>query len=228
MRNCFALAGVAILAASLGPAICAQAEEKISYIDLEPLANRKLAGNLGSGARNNSLSELPMGEQILGGVKFKVGPGLIQLGSKLLDSFPEKVEGIAVDRKFTKLHILHATSYGGGPNEEGGEGYVKDGTLIGQYLAHYEDGSSEGIPIVYGEDVRDWWYVDGEAEPSRGKVVWKGDNGFATEIGAHLRLYTSTWTNPKPEKKVVKIDYVSRKGETPAAPFCISMSVEEK
>jgi hypothetical protein len=41
-------------------------------------------------------------------------------------------------------------------------------------------------------------------------------------------LYASTWTNPKPEKKVVRIDYVSRKGETPTAPFCISMSVEEK
>ena len=63
MRNYLALAGVAILAGSLGPAIRAHAEEQISYIDLEPLANRKLAGNLGSGADNNSLSELPLGEQ---------------------------------------------------------------------------------------------------------------------------------------------------------------------
>ena len=228
MRNFLAMAGLAILAGSLGPAIRAQAEDKISYIDLEPLANRKLAGNLGSGADNNSLSELPTGEQILGGVQFKVGPGLIQLGSKLMDSYPEKVEGIAVNRKFSKLHLLHATSYGGGPNKEGDEGYVKDGTLIGQYMVHFEDGSEEGIPIVYGEDVRDWWYDDGEAEPSRGMVVWKGDNAYATEIGAHLRLYTSTWTNPNPDKKVVRIDYISRKNETPAAPFCISMSVEEK
>jgi hypothetical protein len=172
MKNYMMLAGMAIVTVSLISTARLQAEEKISTIDLEPLANRKLLDNLGSGAENNSLSDLPMGEQILGGIKFKVGPGLIQLGSKLFDSYPEKVEGIAVNRKFAKLHVLHATCNGGGVNEEGDERYVKDGTLIGQYMVHYDDGSTEGIPIVYGEDVRDWWYVDGEAEPSRGKVVW--------------------------------------------------------
>ena len=228
MRNYSKPAVVAILAGNFCWAVLAQAEEKFTYIDIEPLASRKLLDNLCSGTDGNSLSALPAGEQILGGVKFKVGPGLIQLGSKLFETFPEKVEGIAVNRKFTKLHVLHATCNGGGPNEEGGEGYVKDGTLIGQYILRYEDGSEEGIPIVYGEDVRDWWYVDGEAEPSRGKVVWTGDNQFAAEVGAHLRLYMSTSSNPKPEKKVVRIDYVSRKTETPAAPFCISMSIEGK
>jgi hypothetical protein len=228
MRNYFTLIGVAILACGLGPLLCAQADETISTIDFDSLANRKLTDNLGSGADDNSLSEMPMGEQVLEGVKFKIGPGLIQLGSKLMDSFPEKVEGIKINHKFSKLHLLHATCFGGGPNQEGDPGHVKDGTLIGQYLVHFEDGSSEGIPIIYGEDVRDWWFVGGEPGPSRGKVVWTGDNGYATEIGAHLRLYASSWTNPKPDKKVVRIDYVSRKSETPAAPFCISMSVEGK
>jgi hypothetical protein len=93
-------------------------------------------------------------------------------------------------------------------------------------MVQYDDGSQEGVPIVYGEDVRDWWFVEGEPEPSRGKVVWTGDNALATQIGARLRLYVSSWTNPKPDHTVTRIDYVARKTETVAAPFCISMSVE--
>jgi hypothetical protein len=223
MNRLSMLASVAISAGSLCVALPATGQE-FRYLDLGSVANRKLLDNLGSGAENNSLSQLPAGEQTLGGVRFKVGPGLIQLGSQLMDSFPVRVEGIAVNRKLAKLHILHATCFGGGPNEEGGQGFVKDGTLIGQYIIHYADASPEGIPIIYGEDVRDWWYLDGEREPSRGKVVWKGDNEYAT----HLRLYVTTWENPKPDKTVTKIDYTSRKSETPAAPFCVSISTQEK
>jgi hypothetical protein len=204
----------------------ASAQNKIHFVDLNPYANRKLSGNLGSGAPDNSLSELPTGEQTLAGVKFKVGPGLIQLGSTLMESWPEKVEDIVIDRKVARLHFLHATSYGGGPNQPGGQGFVADGIEIGKYKVHYDDDSQAEIPITYGEDVRDWWYLDGEAEPSKGKVAWKGDNEYATRIGAHLRLYVSTWTNPKPDKKVLMIDYTSMKDVTPAAPFCISLSVE--
>ncbi len=36
----------------------------------------------------------------------------------------------------------------------------------------------------------------------------------------------TTWKNPKPEKKVVSIDYIGRKSETPAVPFCGAMTVE--
>lgn len=211
-------------------AAVARADEKAATfhaINLATYTNRKLTDNLGSGGANNSLKTLPQGEQVLGDVKFKVGPGLIQLGSKEFPDSPERVGEIAVDRKFAKLHFLHATCFGGGPNEEGGEGWVKDGTPIGQYVVRYDDGSEEVIPINYGEEVRDWWYLDGEAEPSRGKVVWTGDNAYATEIGAHLRLYTSSWTNPKPNKTVKQIDYLSRKADTPCAPFCISMSIED-
>src|ERR1700676_5002824 len=117
------LANVAVLAGSLCVAATAGAEEKIRYLDLGSVANRKLLDNLGSGAEGNSLSQLPMGEQTLGGVPFQVGPGLIQLGSQFFDSFPEKVEGIAVHQKLARLHFLHATCFGRGPNEEGSEGF---------------------------------------------------------------------------------------------------------
>ena len=194
------LVGCAVLVASCFAAQRALAQKSIHYIDLNPYANRKLTGNLGSGGQDNSLGELPSGEQTLGGIKFQVGPGLIQLGSTMLDSLPEKVEDIVLDRKVAKLHFLHATCFGGGPNQQGSEGWVADGTLIGKYLVHYDDDTQAEIPIVFGEDVRDWWYVDGEAEPSRGKVVWKGDNEYAKRIGAICGCTSPTGPIPSPTR----------------------------
>jgi hypothetical protein len=170
----------------------AGADEKTIFIDLEPYENRKLDDNQGRGFDGNGLGGLPRGEQTLGGFKFKIGPGLIQLGSKTLTTLPANMDGIKVKKRFSKLNILHATCFGGGPNEEGSEWHFDDGTVLGHYLVHYEDQTTERIPIVYGEDVCDWFYVDGEKEPSKAKVVWKGDNDFATSVGSHLRIYATT------------------------------------
>jgi hypothetical protein len=126
------------------------------------------------------------------------------------------------------LHMLHATQFGGGPNKPGNPWFVADGTLIGEYRVNFADGSAIIIPIVYGQDVRDWFYVDGEKEPSRSKVVWKGDNQWATRVGARIRLYATTWENPWPDKSVTTIDYSSKKDETAAAPFCVAITAEEK
>ena len=218
----------AAIVATVGTFSCAShvVAEEPGYIDLASKMNCKLTDDLGSGRPGNSLSALPTGEQSLSGIKFKIGPGAILLGSTELQSLPKKVEGINVDRKFATLHMLHATNFGGGLNKPGDDWYVKDGTLIGQYVVHYEDGSSEGVPVIYGEDVRDWWCVDGEAETSRAKVAWRGENNAASQFGAHIRLYASTWTNPRPDKRVLRIDYVSRKDETPAAPFCLALTVQ--
>ena len=220
----------AAIAVTLIPVLCASSsgEEKTSYVDLEAKMNRKLVDNLGGGAAGNSLATLPTGEQTLSGIKFKIGPGIVQLGSTVFATWPEKVEGIAVDRQVSKLHFLHATCNGGGPSQEGDERYVHDGTLIGQYVVYYEDGGTAEIPIVYGQDVRDWWYLEGEAAPSRARVTWTGDNDLARRFDAHLRLYSSSWTNPKPDKRVSRIDYSARKTETAAAPFCLAISVEQE
>lgn len=204
----------------------ANAEGQFSFVDLQAYANIKLVDNQGRGIEGNTLDSLPRGEQVLGDTTFKVGDGLIQLGSKLLDRFPDKVEGIKVGMTIGKLHFLHASAFGGGPNAEGTFGFVNDGTRIGEYRVNFEDGSSETIPIVYGVDVRDWFYRDDEKEPSAGKVVWKGENARATAVGVKIRLYASEWKNPKPAVKVVSVDFLGKKEGAPASPFCIAMTVE--
>jgi hypothetical protein len=211
---------VALVAAPVPP-------EKITYIDLQPKTNHKLKDNFHSGRDGNNLSAVPQGEQKFEGVPFKVGEGLIQLGGKTLPDLPEKVEGIPVGQVFAKLHILHATGYGGGPNQEGSDWFVPDDTLIGKYVVRYEDKTTEEIEVVYGKDVRDWWFLPSEKDVSRGKVAWKGENELSKQSGAGIRLYLTTWKNPKPTKKVVGIDYVSTK-TTAAAPFCVAISAEKE
>jgi len=219
---------IAVIGCVAGAVPRVSTEQKFSFVDLQPYANQKRADNLGTGAQGNNLAELPAGEQVFGAAKFKVGEGLLQLGSKVLEKMPEKVEAINVDRKLAKLHLLHATCFGGGPNKPGDAWFVVDGTLIGEYRVNFEDRSAIIIPIVYGQDVRDWFYVEGEKEPSRGKVVWKGENERAKEVHARIRLYVTTWENPWPNKTVTTIDYWSKKDQTVAAPFCVAITAEEK
>lgn len=206
-----------------------RAEEKTAYVNLQPKANQKLTDNLGSGREGNNLPLLK-GEQTLGEVKFKIEEGFLQLGSKLQAApKPAKVEGIEVNAKFSKLHILHATGYGNGSkiHEEGMLGdplFVPDMTTIAQYKVNYEDGSSEDIAVVYGEDVRDWFYTEKSKDVTRGKIAWRGGNGLTEQLGCKVRLYASTWENPHPTKQVASIDFL-KTGDTPAAPFCVAMTM---
>src|SRR5438045_3300896 len=172
---------------------------KFLPLNLRPQANVKLTDNQGSGIDGNDLAALPPGEREFGGVTFRVGERLIQLGSQRLAFMPQRAEGIAVGRPFAVLHLLHATVFGGGPNKAGSDLFVADGTRIGEYRVNYEDGTAAVFPVVYGQDVRDWFYVEGEAEPERGKVAWSGVNVRSKQVGAAgIRVYRSRWVNAWP------------------------------
>jgi hypothetical protein len=224
MKQCVAALAVCCLLHSV---FAQETERKFVFVDLQPKANQKLADSFG-GDKANLLTKLPAGEHTLVGVRYKFGEGVIRLGSKLVDDMPDKVEGIKVGKAFAKLHILHATCFGGGPNQAGTPGYVEDGTTVGEYKVRYEDDRVETIPIVYGQDVRDWWYIKGDKTTNRAKIVWKGENEYATQLQSKLRLYETVWMNPRPDQAVRSIDFVSRKTETAAAPFVVAMSLEEK
>jgi hypothetical protein len=214
MKQSFTV-GAVMLASLAWAAPAPEATE--TFLDLQPKGNHKLKDSFhGAAFPDNNLAELPQGKQTLDGVKFNIGAMLIQLaGEGLQDKFPENVEGIKVGAKFAKLHILHATGY-----------VVPDDTIIGKYVIHFDDKSEAEIEIVYGKDVRDWWRLEGHEEPSRGKVAWKGSNPDAKERSASLWLFHMTWENPKPDKKVASIDYVSTL--TRAAPYVIAMTIEDK
>jgi hypothetical protein len=204
-------------------------QKPLTTVDLRSKANQKLSDSL-HGFAGNDLAELPKGEQTFGGVKFKIEDGYLRLSGTVETSDqpkkPGKVEGIAIEKAFARLHVLHGTGYGA-YGEEGGPLFVKDGTLIGEYRLRYEDGSTEAIPIVYGEDVRDWWPWEKSAEVTRGKIAWTGRNAFSRRQNQIIHLYLTSWNNPHPEKKVSTLDYVCT-GTSAASPICIAISLEDK
>jgi hypothetical protein len=103
---------------------------------------------------------------------------------------------------------------------------VDDGTVIAKYVVHYADQSEQTIEVVFGRDVRDWWYHYGDKEPTHSNVAWKGSNRAALVRKCSLWLFSQTWTNPHPDKTVVSIDYVSTL--TRAAPFVVAMTLTDE
>ncbi len=190
---------------------------RLVYLDLVPYTNEALSEPKGTVA-GNDLLELGAGEQNLAGVGFRIGDSTIQLGSQRLPEKPSRVEDIPVARRVATLYFLHATQWGAVRFG------IADGTDIGHYQVHYVDGSRETIPIICGEDVRDWWSHDHKTPATRGQVVWVGRNAATKQATIYLRMYLSVWENPHPEKTIASLDYVS--AMTVAAPFCAAITAE--
>jgi hypothetical protein len=62
------------------------------------------------------------------------------------------------------------------------------------------------------------------ADLERGRIAWIGDTPRAAESGARVRLYLTTYTNPRPKLEVSHLDFVSKVVQ--AAPFLVAMTVE--
>jgi hypothetical protein len=167
----------------------------------------------------NGLAELPKGEPTLGGVKFRTSDHLLQLGCKQLSIMPAAIEGILVNRKVARLYFLQAVQYGH-PSS------VPDGTRTGEYKIYYQDGTDASLPLVFGQDVRDWWIFDQGKPVTRGQVVWTGANPATDRSNRALRLYLGVWENPHPDKPVTHLDFIGIQ-DGPCAPFCIAITAEE-
>jgi hypothetical protein len=194
-----------------------------NQIDLSRYYNVSLHEPWHSGRAGNDLAELPAGLTKLDGTRFDVR-GIVQVSGPQLAvanrSFPHQVSGIPVNLKTARLQFLHSA------------GFVEtDGVVIGQYVMHYADGQTETYPIVYGQSVRDWWYYpDTPREAEESHIVWTGNNQAAKSWNppgtppVTLRLYKTTWQNPRPDSEITAIDFVS--AEKNSSPFLISVTAE--
>jgi len=202
-----------LLAESLGPPYAPTGQ--LTYIDLQSKGNHRLAESFDVDTPDKNLKELPRGEQTFGGVRFRIADLCIQLAGTKRPDNPQEVKAIPVNKMSTELYVFHGTEFG----------FDADGTVIGHYQMNYEDNTTATLPIVLGEDVRDWYNHDGGKPVTQGKVVWEGTNADLRTHDKLLRLYLTVWENPHPDKQIVSIDYVST--NTNAAPFCVAMTIEE-
>jgi hypothetical protein len=179
---------------------------------LSSKATQKLYEKLGN-INNNDLGELPRGKQTFAGVTFSISDALIQVASLNLKRRPEKVEGIPIGKSFERLYLLQGTAW-----------KVPDGTVIGEYQVHYAGGAVETIPIIYGDDVRDWNTAADRSPAAKSVIGWTGTNTYTRRFNRTIRLYVGVWDNPRPEERVEAIDFIT--ANTNAAPFCVAMTME--
>ena len=183
-----------------------------NLLDLTEYYNAALGRAWHPGDSGNNLDILPAGLLQLGDVAFDVR-GIIQLsGQSLANSggrFPPKISDIKVEQSCQKIHFLHATGW-----------KVNDGTQVGSYILHYANGNTQEIPIVYGDNVRDWNALnDNSNKLKNGEIAWSGSNKARLPV----RLFKSIWNNPFPELEIATMDYVS--SMSPAAPFVIAITL---
>jgi Flp pilus assembly protein TadD len=192
-------------------------QARTNLLDLSLFYNANLRQNWHGGSADDNLDVVPTGIQTFAGTEFDIR-GLIQLTggglrARVGDRYPASVGGIPIHRKFARLHVLHATNYS-----------EAEAKKVGAYALHYADGRQVELPILYGQDLRDWWQAADSQDATQLAVAWTGTNPAASKRKALLRLFKHTWDNPHPEAEVESLDFTST--ETKCAPFLIALTVE--
>jgi WD40 repeat protein len=172
--------------------------------------------------KGHNLATLSNGLQVFGGVRFDVR-GLIRLAGASLPTnlsttgpwdddhgYPERVEGIPINRKTRGISFLQACV--GRPAPEG--------TKIGSYVVHFVDHGQMEIPIIYGQNTAHWC-----ADAPKAGMVWTA-SGPVPDLGISTKhLFKQTWINPSPDILIGTIDFISAMNPT-TAPFLVAITVD--
>jgi hypothetical protein len=166
----------------------------------------------------NCLPTLPRGLQKIDGVLFNI-TGVVQLQgtswSRKPWAFQESAQDIEVGRKCQKFFVLHSTR--GTP--------ARNQTPVARFVIHYDGAPDEVITIRAGEHLLSWTasLATSPTDPNT-VVAWKGENPVIAEKGQTLRVYKTMLQNPKPDLKVVSVDYASMMAT--CGPFVVGITAE--
>ncbi len=110
-------------------------------------------------------------------------------GGDRLAELPEGIEGLALNARADRLWFLQAAAWV--PPEHG--------TVLAEYVIHYEDGETVTFAIRQGIELADWW----NPRPlANAEVGWTGHNPMQSPVG----VYVTGWENPRPEVAITSID----------------------
>jgi hypothetical protein len=185
-----------------------------NLIDLSPHYNAAFSQTWHPGTENSNLEMLLTGVLQLGGTAFDAR-GIVQLAGKRLEGsgahYPQQILDIKIGQTCRYLHFLQGAGW-----------QTTDGTPVAKYVVHYVNGKEQQIPLIYGEDLRDWNAAgDTSTKLTRASIVWRAQNYARFPV----RLFKLTWSNPFPELEITKIDFVSAMAD--AAPFVIGITAEQ-
>lgn len=157
-------------------------------------------------------SSLRAGNRRLGSLTYRIlssagGKASVVMlrGTRVTAQLPESVKGIAVGSKAKQLWFLHTTAYPDGPDRR-----------VGSYTVRYSDGSSETIPLVYGQNIMAWT----DNRPTLDyQSAWRGQ----AKSGRPIRLRALPWNNPHPDREIASIDFDGYPGNS-AAPVLFAIT----
>ncbi|MBI4279341.1 MAG: hypothetical protein HY660_12880 [Armatimonadetes bacterium] len=198
-----------------------------TLVDLSAVATRSHLDENGEGwlgkGREYDLRALGSGRQRLRGVLFRILDGRAGARSVVMlkgerdaaAALPPRVR-IAVGRRAAQIVFLHATldAPGGWPQAGFGE-------RVGQYVVHYDDGTSAAINLEYGLNIAQWLGDPEGIASIHQEVAWMGK----TVAGNEVRLGVLRWTNPAPGKAVAAIEAISTGGR--ASPVLLAVTLLE-
>ncbi len=189
--------------------------DKVHPLDLRPFANRRFVDKVAGDGKDGwtdqgaqmSLQDTPWGVTICNGVPMEFirydqndyRDCIVMKSTRLKDApagerpYPEKVEGVRVDRKAGAVYFLHAIAWG----------VLNKVETAFTYIVHYGDGTVEEVPVRNYREVWDWGFLALTAEMEANHCV----KGWANDENKGLYLWR--WTNPHPEKAIATIDIVS-------------------
>jgi hypothetical protein len=223
------LYAVGLLFAFLAHPICGHSADNTtsqsSCVDLSKHYTAYLTNSLNSPAHveENNLATMPKGRSVFSGVTFEVA-GLLQLsGMKLQEwgrtEYPEAIKGIKIGKRCQRLHLLHGA----------GGVFDPDNVTIAKIILHYADESQRELDIITGVHVRDWWGNPSQTITGKNsELTWTGTNPALKKYGGpkpgSLRIYKTTFENPRPEATITTVDYISTMRNS--SPFLIGLSIE--
>jgi len=189
--------------------------DKVHPLDLRPFANRRFVDKVAGDGKDGwtdqgaqmSLQDTPWGVTICNGVPMEFirydqndyRDCIVMKSTRLKDApagerpYPEKVEGVRVDRKAGAVYFLHAIAWG----------VLNKVETAFTYIVRYGDGTVEEVPVRNYREVWDWGFLALTAEMEANHCV----KGWANDENKGLYLWR--WTNPHPEKAIATIDIVS-------------------
>jgi len=191
-------------------------------IDLSPFANRAFSDDApddGKGGWSDQgpdadLRTFPTGRQNFKGVPFLIGSGpksIVVLKSLARPPFSDTPEAVTIPVGYPVegLYILHGSAWTSG--------------RVAVYQMRYADGSTLDMPLIAGENARDWAAPDtGPFARERGTktvAAWTGSCPMFPKVTVYRKL----WVNPKPEVPITAVHYtIADKG---AVPILVGMTL---
>jgi hypothetical protein len=201
---------VSSMLGNLGAAIQGGTPARWSYNGVPLIPNRTLTEWMNWG--RNDLSRFPTGSVTFSGVPFTIpqeGKQVIMLRStEQMGDLAAEVKGIPVNGVADELCFLQTCTYG--------FDYEVNKTIV-TYRLNYADGTTAGIPVVYGVHIFDW-QRPGELSPET-VMVW--DKG--TPEHDHAFVYLMRRPNPYPEKRILAMDVIA--GQSRAVPVLLALTL---